>query len=43
MKIPRQRKSKHQRRKDRVFIILQAIVWTIQLQNQLKTIKYYQG
>ena len=42
MKIPRQRKTGHRRRKDRVYIILQAIVWTIQLQNQLGNIKYYQ-
>ena len=43
MKIPRQRKSGHHRRKDRIYIILQCIVWTIQLQNQMKNIKYYQG
>lgn len=42
MKIPRQRKTGHQRRKDRVYIILQVIEWSIQLQNQMGNIKYYQ-
>lgn len=42
MKIPRQRKSGHDRRKDRIYTILQVIVWTIQLQNQKGNIKYYQ-
>ncbi len=42
MKIPRQRKKGHHRRKDRVFIILQAIEWSIQLQNQLGNIIFYQ-
>jgi hypothetical protein len=41
MKIPRQRKSGHHRRKDRIYIILQAIVWSIQLQKQMGSIKYY--
>lgn len=43
MKIPRQRKSNHRRKQDRLYIVFQEIVWTIQLQNQLKSIKYYQG
>jgi hypothetical protein len=43
MKIPRQRKSNHQRRHNRIAIILQAIVWTIELERQVKNIKYYQG
>ena len=43
MKIPRQRKSNHRRQQDRLYIVFQEIVWTIQLQNQLKSIKYYQG
>ena len=43
MKIPRQRKSNHRRKQDRLYIVFQEIVLTIQLQNQLKSIKYYQG
>jgi hypothetical protein len=33
MKIPRQRKSRHNRRQDKVFVILQSVVWTIGLLN----------
>jgi hypothetical protein len=43
MKIPRHRKSNHRRRQDRLSIIFQEIVWTIKLQTQEKSIKYYQG
>jgi hypothetical protein len=42
MKIPRQRKSNHNRRKYRISIILQAIEWSIQLEKQMGSIKYYQ-
>jgi hypothetical protein len=41
MKIPRQRKSNHKRRQNRLSIIFQEIVLTIKLQNQLKNIFYY--
>ena len=33
MRIPRQRKSRHNRRQDKVYIILQCVVWTIDLMN----------
>jgi len=40
MKIPRQRKSNHKRRQDRLSIVFQEIVWIIKLQKQ--SIIYYQ-
>ena len=39
MKIPRQRKSNHRRKQDRLYIVFQEILWTIQLHNKLKIIK----
>jgi hypothetical protein len=33
MKIQRQRKSKHNRRKDKVYVILQSVKWSIELNN----------
>jgi hypothetical protein len=33
MKIQRQRKSKHNRRKDKVYVILQSVKWSLELHN----------
>jgi len=36
MKIPRQRKSRHHRKQDKVYIILQCVIWSMDLIKSVK-------